>query len=117
MFTKDNDKGEGEIPSSPGEMLIDVKQTEDKLILTHAYDVTPILADCYEMRKGTKQSWSKGRSNYLGRHVGRVPVAMLNDWVKNGLVHCDPVTGHLDMRGVFAMLNKNPDFKTTRKTL
>lgn len=119
MFTNQiaENREEGEIPSSPNERVIGVKQVEDKLIVTHAWDETAILNDCYNMKKETKHSWSKGRKSPVGRHIGRVSVARLNDWIKAGLVYEDPITGHIDMRGVFAMLNKHPEFKTTKKTL
>lgn len=112
---KDHVPGGRYVPPG-GDAIVNVKEKENKLVVTTAYDVTPILESCYEMKKNTKRSWSAGRKNVLGHHVGRIPEIVLDDWIKKGLVSLDH-KGRMNKKDIHAMLNLHPEYKVTKKIL
>lgn len=101
--------------------IIDIKQKGDTVTIIKAQDISPILADNYELRKHTKQIWRSKRNNPVGEFVARIPEDVLKDWIAAGFVHdkcCEcGCTPQLRRKMLFAMLNLNPKFKTTNKTL
>ena len=101
--------------------IIDLQQKGDTLKIIHGQDMTPILDDNYELRKHTKQIWRSKKKNPIGEFVGRVPELVLKDWIGKGLVHVNGCpcgcTATMRRKMLFAMLNLNPDYKVTSKTL
>ena len=101
--------------------IIDIKEKSDKILITHGHNITPILEDNYELRKRTKSIWRSKKKNPVGEFVGRVPTLVLEDWINKGLVHdngCEcGCTPQMRREMLFAMLELNPQYKVTRKTL
>mgnify|MGYP001572067958 FL=1 len=106
-------------PTEPA--IIDLQQKGDTLKIIHGQDMTPILNDNYELRKHTKQIWRSKKKNSVGEFVGRLPILVLEDWIDKGFIHpngCNcGCTATTRRKMLFAMLNLNPEYKVTKKTL
>lgn len=89
--------------------LVDIKELPEKMVLTHAQDMTPMLSDAYEARKFTRK-WRPGKKGIIGDWVGRVPLLVWEDWIRMGM-------NPKDKRQVFQMLELYKQYKTTVKTL
>lgn len=89
-------------------VLLEAKQTEDKIVLIQAQDTTPILRHNFEHKQRSKR-WRPEKKGAIGDYLGRVPELVYNDWVRNGLVY--------DKKSLNFMLNMNPQYKATKKIL
>ena len=98
-----------------------MKQKDDTINIVYGQDITPILADNYELRKHTKQIWRSNRKSAVGEFVGRVDTLILLDWIQKGFVHDNTCqcgcTALMRKKMLFAMLNLHPEYKVTKKTL
>jgi hypothetical protein len=101
--------------------LFDAKIDDEKnLTIVHAQDVNPILEDAYTARKHSRKLRQRNKKG-AGEWIGRVPTLVYEDWIGRGLIHppgCD--CGMLPKEHqqlIHAMLELNPQYKTTRKTL
>jgi hypothetical protein len=88
--------------------LINVKEEPERMILTYAQDVTPMLNDAYEERKLSRR-WRHSKRGIIGDHIARVPTLIFNDWIKMGM---DPK----NKKQVMAMIELS-GYKTTKKIL
>lgn len=98
-----------------------MEEKGDKIIITYGHDLTPILEHNYELRKNTRRIWRSKKKNPIGEYVGRVSSYVLEDWIAKGLIHPSGClcgcTHQMRKKMLFTMLNLNPKYKTTTKTL
>lgn len=89
--------------------LVKVKEEEEKMIFTYAQDITPMLSDAYEARKLSRRHRHSKRG-VIGDHIARIPTLVFEDWIRLGM-------NPRDRKQVMAMIELNPQYKMTKKTL